>query len=362
MRYGHFPTPKKPAVELDPTPLAYCQTGDHPDLFEAAQQPITAPAMKRRREFKAKKASEEGKPEPRATELDLYGVVVLKGFRNTPDDPRAAKRLIEYLRASGGVALWSLAWRLRHRLSALIDDVWTWENVSDELALLGQSRLDRFLQCARGQCGCDGAWRNYAELLLRQNGLDKVQLFTDIYRSIAQGRHESLPVVVLMGKFGGEGKSFLLAPLRKVFGEEYVQERPQKGNFPLLRLENMRVAVLDEWDLDEDTLPLSTQLLWFEGKAFPITRPQNKDYTGHLLYRGTAPVFVTCKEAALGPIMCKAKACLQAQTACQETMLLRRMRIYSLTVPLCIPEGQKVTECACCFAKLVCHYAATDQR
>jgi len=357
VRYGCFPTPKKPSSELDPAPLAYKRGGEHPDLFEAAQEPITAAAIKRRRECKAKKASEEGKPEPRATEMDLYGVIVRQGFRNSPDDQWASKKLIEYLRNSGGVALWSLAWRLRHRLSALIDDVWSWESVSDDLALLSQSRLERFLECARGQCGCNGAWKTLAEWLLEANKLDKVQLCSDIYRSIAHGRHESLKVVVLMGKFGGEGKSFFLAPLRKIYGQEHVQERPQPGNFPLIGLESKRCAILDEWDFDEDSLPLSNQLLWFEGKAFPITRPQNKDYTGHLLYRGTAPIFVTCKEKALGPIIGAAQASLQAQIPCQETMLLRRMRVYSLYEKLPIPEGYQVHECPCCFAQLICRYA-----
>ena len=61
-------------------------------------------------------------------------------------------------------------------------------------------------------------------------------------------------------------------------------------------LECMRVVVMGEWDFGEQVIPLSAQLLWFEGKAFPITRPQNKDYTGHLLYEEAAPVYIACKE------------------------------------------------------------------
>ena len=39
-------------------------------------------------------------------------------------------------------------------------------------------------------------------------------------------------------------------------------------------------------------LPLSTQLLWFEGKPVPITRPQNH-YIEYFLCKGTAPIFIT---------------------------------------------------------------------
>ena len=357
VRYGWMPTPKKPQSELDPTPLTWCHDGPHPDLFDSVQEPVTAEALRRQREFKVKTATEAGKPEPKATELDLYAVVVREGFRNTPDDPWAHKKLIEHIRLKGGTALFNMAWRIRHRLAALIDDVWSWETVSDDLAMLRETRLERFGACAHGQCCCQGAWRQAAEWMLWANGLDKRQLCQDIYRSIAQGRHESLPVVCLVGRFGGEGKSFFLAPLRRMYGRENVQPRPQPGNFPLIDLEKKRVAVLDEWDFDEKTLPLSTQLLWFEGKDFPITRPQNKDYTGHLLYKGTAPVFITCKELHVKPIVRAAQEAINTGNASQETMLLRRLRLYWLSEKLPLPEGVQIPECPTCFAQLVVHYA-----
>ena len=245
----------------------------------------------------------------------------------------------------------------RSKLPALIDDVWSWENVSDDLVLLGQSRLERLTACAHGPCRCGGAWRQAAEWILEKNGLDKKLFCHDIYVSIVKGRHESLPVVCLVGRFGGEGKSFFFAPLRNVFGPDHVQNRPQPGNFPLVGLETKRAAVLDEWDFDEDTLPLSTQLLWFEGKAFPITRPQNKDYTGHLMYHGSAPIYITCKEEAVKPMIDAAQRARATGKPSSETMLLRRLRLYLLTLPLPVQAGVTIPECEACFAQLVLHYA-----
>lgn len=74
------------------------------------------------------------------------------------------------------------------------------------------------------------------------------------------------PVVVLMGRFGGEGKSFF-----SVFGFDNVQDSPAPGSFPLLGLEKKLVR-LGERAFDTSVLPLPTQLLWYEGKAPPITR------------------------------------------------------------------------------------------
>ena len=111
-----------------------------------------------------------------------------------------------------------------------------------------------------------------------------------------------MKVLVLSGQYGGEGKSFLLAPLRNIYGIDGLQESPQPGNCPLLGLEEKSVVLLDEWRLDESVLRLATQLLWYEGKPFPISRPQNHSGTvGHMAYQGSAPIFVTTKA---GDLLC----------------------------------------------------------
>ena len=85
---------------------------------------------------------------------------------------------------------------------------------------------------------------------------------------LKEGRREDVPVLVFMGRFGGEGKSFWLGPLRPLFGIENVQPTRQPGNFPLMGLERKRVALVDDGCFD--VLPLPTQLLWYEGKPFPL--------------------------------------------------------------------------------------------
>ena len=59
-------------------------------------------------------------------------------------------------------------------------------------------------------------------------------------------------------------------------------------------LEDKCVVFLDEWVFSEDVLRLGTQLLWLEGKPFPVVQPQNQaGVVGHILYKGTAPIFIT---------------------------------------------------------------------
>jgi len=356
VRYGYFPTQKKP--EVDKTPLCWQHEGSHPALFDASRPGITAKALRKKREWVEKKASVEGKPEPRATELDLYSIIVLQGFRNKADDQVAAKRLLQHLKLNGSPAEFSLAWKLRAKLSAMIDDVWELECVGDDLRLLDQTRTQLMAAAAAGPCCCQGVWRQLAEWSLAANGVDQVGLCGQIWLSLHRGRHESLKTVVLMGRHGGEGKSFFLAPLRHVLGKKFVQVTPQPGSFPLLGLECKRAVVLDEWKFDSSVVPFSTQLMWLEGKAFPITRPQNKDYVGHMLYDGTAPLFITTKEKDLGPIIEAAEAARQQGMPSQNTMLLRRLSVHSFHVPLPVPQGAVVPECPACFAQLVMYYAS----
>ena len=151
----------------------------------------------------------------------------------------------------------------------------------------------------------------------------------------------------------------MLAPLRAVFGEAYVQPTPQPGSFPLLGLETKRIALLDEWEFDNAVIAFSTQLLWFEGETFPITRPQNnKQDIGHLLYQGKAPLFITCKWSKLGPIAERAKAAAASGHPSQDTMMLRRLGLYWLSQPLTIPPGVAIPECPHCFGQMLAHYTS----
>jgi hypothetical protein len=357
VKYGFTPSPNKPAEELDPSPLVWQREPVKASLFELSQPPLTAAALRSRREGKVHAAAEAGKKEPRATELDLYPFIVQHKIRNGPDFQHADDLLIQKLKAHGGPALVALAFKIRARLTSLINDVWEWEEVDDRLTVVNTTRVQRIEQAASGQCVCEGRWREQAEEALKVNGVSPQCFCSDVLGSLRDGRREDRQVLVLVGRLGGEGKSFLLAPLRRLFGFDLVQHTPQPGSFPLLGIEKKTVAILDEWTFDTAVLPLSTQLLWFEGKPFPVSRPQNRaEYMGHCLYKGTAPIFVTCKEADLGPLWQQAQVATATGQASEWTMLLRRLRLYWFTQRLAAPS-KLIPECTACFAKMVFHHA-----
>lgn len=351
VRYCFIPSPKKPIDELDQAPLTWAADGCHPLLFDCSQEPSTAMALQRRRESQVIQSCADGKKEPRPTEVDLYPIIVKNNFRNTHDDQSAGEKLVRWLKAHATPALFAWAFKNRQKLPGIVDDVWSWETVDDYLELNARTRLELLQRAAKLPCGCGGDWFRAASTSLKNNGINVRDLCSSVLRSLQCGRREDVPVIVFMGRFGGEGKSFFFSPLKNVFGEENVQATPQTGSFPLLGLEKKKVVLLDEWTFDASVLPLPTQLLWYEGKAFPLTRPQNKDYSGHLLYKGSAPIFATCKEKDLGPILAKAQEALALGRPSEHSMLLRRLRIYSFTKRFV--AGPHIYECPRCFARII---------
>ena len=357
VRYGAMPTPKKPQAELDPSPKLWARVGSHKPLFEACQEPATMGAIRSRRENAAKKASEAGKPAPRPTQMDLYAAIVSAGIRNSPDDQHAAAKLIDHLKRTSQ-DLYAYAFKIRAQLPAFINDVWMWETVGDTLPLLAMTRMQRLEQAAEQPCVCAGMWRHQAERVIQANAIDPAALFTSVCCSLFQGRGPATKVVVLAGKRGGEGKSFLLGPLRVIYGAEYVQESPQPGNFPLLGLESKTIALLDEWRFDQNVLLIGTQFLWLEGKPLPIPKPQNQaGASGHIMYRGTAPIFITTPADALEKMQQMAAWAAQTNQSSEVTMLLRRLQVFWLQVPTPVPAGITIPDCAHCFARMALQWS-----
>ena len=353
VRYCAVKSPKKPQEELDPQPRLWARSGSHPPLLQACEEPVTAAAIIQRRRNAVVKAEEKGKAEPRVTEMDLYAAIVEGGFRNTPDDQHAWRKLITHLKETSA-ALYSYAFKMRTKLPGLINDVWAWERVGDVLAIVSMPRAARLEKVAGEACQCGGKWWTHAQQIFWNNGVCPIDFSTDVHRSLSQGRGPSTKVVVMAGLHGGEGKSFLFAPLRGVYGSEHVQESPQPGNFPLLGLEDKTVVLLDEWRFDESVLRMATQLLWYEGKPFPVTQPQNQAGSyGHFLYEGSAPLFVTTKEEDLARIETAARRAKDLNLPSQHTMLLRRLKVYKLHAPCPVADNVTIVECPSCFARMI---------
>ena len=350
VRYLVWPSPRKPRTALDPAPYTWARVGKHPRLLDAKEEPTTSLAIRARMEAAQAKAAEAGKAEPRPSEMDVWPLVVMNNVRHDASRGDAYLQLVDLAKRICSPAMVAFLFRIRKKLPSLIEDIWTWETVSDRLATSALSRPAALDAALQQPCVCGGQWVASVRASLDANGIDAVDLGHHIGRSFLVGRSETTPVVVLAGLQGGEGKSLVFLPLPAVVGQEFVQASPVKGSFPLLGLEHKKVVLLDDWHFHQHALPLSLQLLWYEGKPVPIARPQGRDgEAGHLLYTGSAPIFVTTPLKRIEQMEQSVEQATAEGTSSPYSMLLRRVRVYRFRVRVPPPPAQ-IPPCAHCFA------------
>ena len=354
------PSEKKPATCLDPKPLAWHVDGVEENLRELSQRPTTAASIEARREKAVELAEKEGKQEPKPSEMDVWPIIVKHDIRNDHDNQDGVDKLIRLAKLSCSPSMIQFLFRIRHKLASLIDDVWRWETVDDRLLVSQRSRLEALQDAMHTPCVCGGEWTKHVAESLHVNNIPAAELAHYIYLSLSQGRSETTPVVCLAGLQGGEGKSLIFYPLPAVLGEEMVQHHTASGAFPLLGIEGKKAVTLDEWSFSGAPVSLSTQLLWFEGKPVPITRPQNNSI-GHFLYKGTAPIFVTTPLQKMEPFLKQAEDASRRGVSSEATMILRRIKLYKFEHKVRKPACQ-IPQCASCFASFVLEGEAMHSR
>ena len=334
--------------------------GEHPAPTECCHPPVTATAIAARRAANTQRAASRGEAEPRFTEFDLWPLVVRAGIRNTADARTAHLQLQEYAKKHCSVAMCAFLFKHRAKLPNLVDDIWAWECAEEVLEVARRSRLGALTAARCGPCVCGGEWLSFVVGACIRNAIPMQALCVDIYNAMARGRSETTPVVVLAGGAGGEGKSVCLKPLTALFAPDEVFNIPKGTNFPMLGVERAKVVVLDDWRFDTTVLSFATQCLWFDGSGVPVSRPQNlPSMTGHFLYQGTAPIFVTTKAQDIEEL--RAHASLDGRTRQPKdgdaSMLCRRPKVYHFSCRAAKPD-RHLPYCARCFSQFVCSQAA----
>ena len=354
VRYCSVPSPKKLSASLDSSPVLWASSGQHPPLVQCREEPMTAKALSARSEKKYMKAAQEGKAE-KIDELDIWPIVVKNNFRNGPDEQTAHIKLIAHTIQYGSKALQRFLFKRRHLLPSLIDSIWQWETISDSLGDACRSRVDTLRLAAHEACRCGGLWPVIVVQSAIANAIDLKELCTDIFKALQVGRAETTPVLVLAGAQGGEGKSYFLKPLLFLYGDDYVFPCPEPGTFPLLDLPGKKVVFLDDWRFDKSVLPYATQCRWYDGSVLRVQRPQNQTgLTGHVVYRGSAPIFATTKLDDMERLewLSTINPVTSVPYDTNASMCFRRLKVYKFRFRIPKP-GRQIPYCPACFAKLV---------
>jgi hypothetical protein len=362
-RYCSMPSPEKPASSLDCAPLLWARSGAHPPLRECIHEPATARARRSKREREEMHAAEAGRKEPRINDIDLWPIVVAANIRDTPDNQTAALQLMAYVKAHGSKTVQEFVFKNRARLTALIADCWSWEEAETTLAAAGQTRLGALHAAAGSPCVCGGDWGRFLETSLHANGIDVRHLCRAVLASLENGRGPRTPVIVLAGARGGEAKSVFLKGLASVYRPTDIFHAPQPGSFPLMGLPTAKVAILDDFRFDQSVLAYQTMCLWFDGSPLPISRPQNQaGVTGHTVYEGTAPIFLSTKLQDMQRMAAAAASTPFGPEPVdgEASMILRRLEVYVYRVRV-TPPGKHIPTCPCCFARFILSRARLEE-
>ena len=140
-----------------------------------------------------------------------------------------------------------------------------------------------------------------------------------------------------------------------VFGEENIFGSPEPGSFPLLDLPGKKIAFLDDWRFDASVLPYATQCRWYDGSTVRIPRPQNQaGITGHCVYQGTAPIFVTTKYDTIAKLerLSMWNPATGLPYDANASMCYRRLRVHVYHTRVVSPSCQ-IPFCTRCFAGLI---------
>ena len=362
VRYCAMASPKKPEAAIDGAPELWARSGVHPPVMDCCYAPVTEAALTAKRQKVVGEATADGKAEPKVNDLDVWALVVRAGVRNDTDDQTAHLQLAAYAKEHCGEAMVQYLFKRRSFLRRMVDDIWQWENVEQALATAQRSRRDALTAAEQSPCVCQGAWLAFVKSSLWQNGIRVPELCYDVLNALTRGRSETTPVIVLGGRLGGEGKSAFLKPLHSIFhGSDLVFGIPEKSNFPLLNLPYAKVCFLDEFRFDPDMVTWSAMCLWCDGSPVPIGQPQNiPGQTGNITYRGTAPIFITCKLSDLEWLERYAQVNPQtgAPWDAEASMIMRRLKVYRFTQKVPGPPS-KFPFCAHCFAKFIHEQAAS---
>jgi hypothetical protein len=354
IRYVSVCSEKKPEGTLDLEPELWSFDGEHPPLHTCRDEPLTAAALRRRGEVKYQKAAGDGKRE-KITELDVWPIVVENGFRNGPDEHTAHLKLVAHAKKHCSSAMQTFLFKRRHLLPGLIESIWQWETVDAALEDATRSRMETLVAAASGPCVCGGSWPAAVAESVIENQIPLQELCSDVVSALRQGRSETTPVIVLAGARGGEGKSFFLKPLLPLFGDDNVFPCPEPGTFPLLDLPGKKVVFLDDWRFNKAVLPFETQCRWYDGSQVRVQRPQNQNgVTGHVVYKGTAPIFATTKLADMARL--EKLSVVDPTTGLPQdagaSMIHRRLKVYKFNTRIAKPAS-KMIYCPACFAQLL---------
>ena len=373
VRYLYTPNPDKPRAKLDAKPLLWTHedpAGKKVDLYEEAQRPFNAEAMRKRREMEEHDQNEADAKVARFTKLDFTCLVMSKELSTK-------NAVMEYVQEKGSAGMQAFVNQnqrklvecvvlvccafvaSKFRLSRYIVDAKEWANAKAMAAKERQSDWD--LVCAAAAVPCPHAtgecsYMKAATQIFARNAetLDPKRLAACLRDIIRFGPSKTCRIPHLVGP-SNTGKSTLLYPFDDLFGVPQVFHKPAVGSpFGLRNIVGTKKRLIF-WDdyrpvefAHEKTVPVATFLSLFMGKDVEIQVSQSFN-DGNPDVRWNRGVVFTSKVEGLWDATSRVSA---------EDIRHMRNRCELFAFTAVVTALKDVDPCPSCMARWITAYAA----
>ena len=271
VRYGYFPTEKKPIV--DASPYTWTCSGSALNLFEESQRPYVADMWKSRRE-QAERIAQVGPTtkKRRFCKLDLTSIII-RGALTTES------QVMDYVQKYGTDEM--QIWTSGHQdqLPKIIKEAKAWAGAREDAAAEQVTEWEHVCRTADMECPHGGAgqcrYLQAADAFFAGNrALDKEALAASVRAVIVHGPSKVTRVPLVVGPTN-TAKSTLFLPFDQLFGKAKVFHKPaMRSSFPLANIrKGKRFLFWDDYrpvEYAQETVPVNTYLSLFQGSPFEV--------------------------------------------------------------------------------------------
>ena len=295
IRYGFFPTLKKPKTDDDP--LRWTGAGVAPiNLFEDGQEPFQAKAWVKRREQKDREGDSKG-ANTSFTKLDFTALVLEKKLRTQAS-------VLRYFQQKGSVAMQAFVSKHQRKLQDFLDDALEWDTASEVAAAEEQTDWALISMTADKECahGNDCPYHLASQDFFFRNAANFSceDLAQALRLVLVAGPSKQARVPFLVGGTN-TGKTSLIAPFEQLFGANRVYHLPAVTDpkYALRNwMKNKRFVLWDEFSpvefADHNVLPVTVFKKAFNGQWFEVQVPQSF-HDGNVPFRWQRGVVFTNK-------------------------------------------------------------------
>lgn len=342
LRYCVVPTVKKP--EVDALPFPWSPSGEELDLFELAQRPFNADGWKRRREIADMAASAIGK-KARFTKLDLTAIIISKNLSSK-------NALLEYAQTCGCEGMQQFVSQHQRRLTEYLEDAREWGKAGQEAERDRQSGWSLVCEAAARECPC-GEQCGYAAAVRRIfeaniSTLQESRLAVSLRNILLTGPSKTTRAPLIVGATN-TGKTTLVLPFDKLFGQDRVFHKPALGSKFALRnlLRHKRFLLWDDYrpvEYAQGTVQVSTFLSLFTGQPFEVQVSQSFS-DGNVDFQWREGCLMTAKAEGLWQPM----GCVSAEDI---RHMQSRVAVFVVNQPVaCLKD---IDPCEVCMSKWIC--------